>query len=171
MKGQLERITELARSLVRAERELEKAEERVKECKEEVRRLSEVDLPEAMSAADMQEFTLKGGYRIMVSTEYYASITKEKAEEAFDWLREHEHGDLIKRDVTLTFTAGEDGKAERCFNWLSRVYKNDAVKSREVVHPATLKAWVKGQFEAGEDFPRDLFGVFVRDVAKIEAPE
>jgi hypothetical protein len=166
----LRRITELANTMVGVENEILDLEEKLKEAKDRFRKLAESDLPEAMEAAGMEEFKLRDGRRVTIATDYYAAISKDRSEEAYDWLRENGHGALIKRDVILTFGAGTDDKAFRAFRWLSRVYKNDDVKSKEGVHSQTLRAWVRGQMEAGEDFPQELFGVFVRNVAKINAP-
>jgi hypothetical protein len=36
------------------------------------------------------------------------------------------------------------------------------------VHPQTLKAWVKGRIESGQDIDFDTFGIYVGTEAKIK---
>ena len=60
----------------------------------------------------LQKFTLTDGAEISVKPIYAASIPRDRKEEAFQWLRDHEFGDLVKNNVTVTFGRGEDDIAK-----------------------------------------------------------
>lgn len=142
-------------------------EEELKEAKENLRRVSEKDLPDAMDEAGVEEFTLKDGRKVVVRKEYYANIPKAHQKVAFSWLRERGHDAIIKRDVTAKFGKGEDEKANKLVKLLKEQFDDIGFKDKESVHFQTLRAFVREQMEEGVDIPEDIFGIHVRNVAKI----
>jgi hypothetical protein len=86
-------------------------------------------------------------------------------DEAFNWLRDNGHGDLIKNNVTLTFGRSEDAIAKQLVDELQQ--KGHNVKQAEKVEPMTLKAFVKEQIQKGKNVPSDLFGVYIANKTKI----
>ena len=87
----------------------------------------------------------------------------------FNWLRENNHGDLIKNNVSLTFGRNQDNEAKSIVDDLRK--KGHNVKQAEKVEPMTLKAFVREQIEKGKDVPADLFGVYVATRTKITTKE
>ena len=162
----LSEVSKLALELKQAQEKLWLAEELVKDWKRKVRELSEEQLPEAMAELNMSHISLADGSSITVDKYYSASIPKDKQGEAFDWLVDNGHGDLIKNQVSVSFVRGEEDKAQQFAEELSD--NNFAVNTRKWVEPMTLKGWCKGQTEKGVNIPSDLFGLYIGNKAKIK---
>jgi hypothetical protein len=94
-----------------------------------------------------------------------ASIPVRYREEAFKWLRDNGHGDLIKNQVSATFGKGEDISANDFIDKISSLGYEPTQKVW--VEPMTLKAFVREQINEGSELPMDKFGVFVGAETKI----
>lgn len=67
-------------------------------------------VPEALEAEKLANVALAEGFRISVSTQVRASIREGKKGEAYDWLRNHDLGDIIQETInssTLSAAARE----------------------------------------------------------------
>ena len=96
---------------------------------------------------------------------YSASIPIAKKEEAFNWLRDNDLGDLIKNEVTVSFGRNEDNKALQYAN-LAQGQGYQPIQKLKV-EPMTLKALVRERVESGKDMPSDLFNVFAGNRTKL----
>lgn len=165
-------IARLASKQATLAEEISVLEAAVKEKKKELQRVEEQDLPEAMDAIGMSEFTLTDGTKISIKTFYNASIPGERKEEAFTWLDENGHGGIIKTDVSVAFGRGELEIA-RAFVEFARGFNEAAIdpELEQGVHWQTLRSFVKEQIEGGSALPLDLFGVFVGRKAHLKAPK
>ena len=152
--------------LTNLEDELANKEKELKELKRKVELVSGEIIPTMMQEMNITKLKLKDGASIEVSAFYNARITPEKQEEAFNWLREHGLGDIIKNDVTVTFGRGEDNKAT-AYAVLARGQGYEPVQ-KIGVHTQTLKAVVRERTESGQDMPADLFNTFVGNQTKIK---
>ena len=128
-------------ALVRVARDLqdriEAAESRLELLGHRLQQAVEVDIPAILDEYGLTEATLASGERITLPTKLFVSISEAHQEAAFNWLREHDLGDIIK---TVTKTA---------------------------VHPSTLRAQVKELLENGVDVPQDVFTVCQKRIAEI----
>ena len=118
---------------------------------------------------NMTSLGLTGGSKLIVEKFYSASIPKDKREEAFDWLVDNNHGDLIKNQVATSFVRGQEQMARDLVEELTQ--RDMAVSNRKWVEPMTLKAWVKDELKEGKNIPSDLFGIFIGERAKIIKPK
>ena len=141
------------------------SENHTKYLKEKAKQLSNFDIPKMMQEMNVTKLKLKDGASIEVTNFYSARIVPEKQEEAFNWLREHGLGDIIKNDVTVTFGMSEDNKA-MAYATLAKGQGYEPVQ-KIGVHPSTLKAVVRERTESGQDLPADLFNPFVGNQTKI----
>ena len=141
------------------------SENHTKDLKEKAKQLSNFDIPKMMQEMNVTKLKLKDGASIEVKPFYGAHIPPEKQEKAFNWLREHGLGDIIKNDVTVTFGMGEDNKATD-YAVLARGQGYEPVQ-KVGVHTGTLKAVVRERTESGQDMPADLFNTFVGNQTKI----
>jgi len=90
----------------------------------------------------------------------------EKRKEAFNWLDQNGHGDLIKTEVTVQFRRDERDEAVK-FLELARQYGSAEVK--EAVHHGTLTAWLKEQVEDHHYIPPlDILGGTVARSVKLK---
>lgn len=144
----------------------------LKAVTEDIRELESEILPDAMKNLGLKNFTMTSGAEVILTDVYSASITDSNREEAHAWLRTHGHGDIIKNNVTISFGKGEDEYAGEIINRLLIDRKAGSVKfgdlqQKEAVHPQTLKAFVKDQVTSGEEFPGELFKLYVGQAVKI----
>jgi len=141
------------------------SENHTKDLKEKAKQLSNFDIPKMMQEMNVTKLKLKDGASIEVKPFYGAHITPDKQEKAFNWLREHGLGDIIKNDITVTFGMSEDNKAT-AYAVLARGQGYEPVQ-KIAVHTQTLKAVVRERTESGQDMPADLFNTFVGNQTKI----
>lgn len=156
-------------ALILAER-IRTGQQLLKELGEQFRVITESDLPEAMDALGIEDFTLKNGRKITINQSYHPNISGDHEDEAFGWLRENGHDGIIKRNVSVEFGKGEDKIANYLLRNLRR-YKSlseSSIKDKEGVHPQTLKAFVREMIESGENLPMEAFGVHIRRIANIK---
>src|SRR5271163_3873114 len=106
--SELSLVAQLAAQLSAKAREIEAAEAQLKVLKAAHEELQIRRLPDAMLDLGVKSLKLTDGATITVKPEYHASIPKAQRETALAWLREHEFGDLIKNEITVTFGKGED---------------------------------------------------------------
>ena len=147
-------------------------EDRIKQKEIELKKLkkdSEIIsgevIPTMMTEMSISTLKLADGSAVEVKPIYGASITSEKKEEAFNWLRNNGLGDLIKNEVTVSFGRNEDNKALQYAN-LAQGQGYQPVQKLKV-EPMTLKALVRERVESGQDMPSDLFNVFAGNRTKI----
>lgn len=159
-------VAELVARQIVLEDEVALAEEALREKKTELERVRSDLLPSALRQHNLTELRTADGFRVQVRDVVRASIPKPRRDEAFAWLEEQGHGDLVKHLVSATFGRGEDHEAEEAAAALAQMGCD--VKDERSVHASTLSAFVREQIEAGRDLPRDLLGVFQGQVAKIE---
>ena len=141
------------------------SEEHTKSLKEKAKQVSNFDIPIMMGEMNISKLKLKDGASVEVKPFYGAYITPDKQEKAFNWLREHGLGDIIKNDVTVTFGMGEDNKAT-AYAVLAKGQGYEPIQ-KIGVHSGTLKAVVREQTESGQEMPADLFNTFVGNQTKI----
>lgn len=164
--GKLDSVSRLAKEAAELEYKLAEAGKLVKETKAALHKITDEHLPEALEAMGLQKFTLTDGSEIAVKPIYAASIPSDRKVEAFQWLRDHEFGDLVKNNVTVTFGRGEDDTAK---DFVDLCGTQGFVPSQlEKVEPMTLKAWLRERVEAGDPVPLDLFGAFISQRATIK---
>lgn len=167
----LKALADLAMDQKRAELTVAKAEEALNLAKAELKRIAETDIPKLMDEAEMTEYTTKDGVKIKISEKIRGSIPKANEVKAFEWLKENKHDDLIKREFKIQFNKDEEAWAAKFVRDLNARKKKLAYEVKRAVHPSTLASFVKGQLEAGVDFPLDIFGVFRQRVSEVEVKE
>ena len=116
-------------------------------------------------ALGLKSFTLSNGNKLDGKTFYRGNISKNRTEEAHDWLRDNDHADLIKNDVICSYGKGEDHDALVLMGKLEEM--NVDYENRKSVHPSTLKAFVREQIEMGKEIPLDLLGVYIGQRSEI----
>jgi hypothetical protein len=164
--GKLDGVARLAAEAANLERQISDAEQLLKDKKQALHQITDEQLPEALEEMGLQKFTLTDGAEISVKPLYAASIPRDRKDEAFQWLRDHEFGDLVKNNVTVTFGRGEDDIAKEFVGLCGS--QGFTPSQLEKVEPMTLKAWLRERVEAGDPIPLDLFGAFITQRATIK---
>jgi len=163
----LSRVVALGTLLCDRRAALAKAEASTAELKAEVMKLERDDLPALMAELGLQEVKLANGVVITIKEEVESHISVERRPEAHAWLLAHGYGGIIKTVVSVQFAKGEHDAAVSVEHDLQSKYDRP-VALEEVVHPSTLKSFVKERLSAGEALPMDLFGAFVFSKAVIK---
>jgi len=161
----VENLSTLVIELQRLEDEIHSDEEKLKLKKEKSDKISNVAIPEIMRALKLKTMKLADGSAIEVKEVYSATIPLDKKEGAFNWLREHGLGDLIKNEVTVSFGRGEDNKAVEYAD-LARGQGLEPTQKLKV-EPMTLKALFRERSENNEELPSEHFNLFKGNKTKI----
>jgi len=165
--------TDIAKScnkLLEAQKEISTVEEELKKLKNVEATLSEQTIPNLMQQAGVSLIKLKDGSSVEVKPFYAARIVASRSDEAFSWLRDNGHGDLIKHQVTLEFGMKQDNEAKSIVEELKQ--KGLPVQQKLSVHPSTLRSFVKDQIQdLGKDVPVELFNTYVGSKTKLTMKE
>ena len=163
-------ITDSCKKLLETQKKIATAEEELKKLKEVETNLSEQTIPNLMQQAGVELIKLEGGVSVEVKPFYSARIPASKSEEAFAWLRDNGHGDLIKNQVSLEFGMKQDNEAKSIVEELKA--KGLPVKQKTTVHPSSLRGFVREQIQdLGKNVPAELFGTYVANKTKITTKE
>ena len=162
-------IAKSCNKLLETQKELNTLDDKIKTLKETETTLSEQTIPDLMHRAGIASIKLDDGTKVEVKPFYSAKIPISRTEEAFTWLRDNGHGDLIKNNVMVTFQRKQDNEAKSLVAELRD--KGHNVKQAEKVEPMTLKAFVKEQIQEGKNVPSDVFGVYVASKTKLTTKE
>ena len=163
-------ITDSCNKLLETQKKIEATEEELKKLKDVETNLSEQTIPNLMQQAGVELIKLEGGISVEVKPFYSARIPASRSEEAFNWLRDNGHGDLIKNQVSLEFGMKQDNEAKSIVEELKS--KGLPVKQKTTVHPSSLRGFVREQIQdLGKDVPAELFGTYVANKTKITTKE
>ena len=163
-------ITDSCKKLLETQKKIEATEEELRKLKDVETTLSEQTIPNLMQQAGVELIKLEGGISVEVKPFYSARIPASKSEEAFQWLRDNGHGDLIKNQVSLEFGMKQDNEAKSIVEELKS--KGLPVKQKTSVHPSSLRGFVREQIQdLGKDVPAELFGTYVANKTKITTKE
>jgi len=158
LSNQVEKLKILEDSIAATEEELKKLKQQADAISGEV-------IPTMMQEMNISTLKLADGSAVEVKPVYGASISAEKKEEAFNWLRSEGLGDLIKNEVTVSFGRNEDNKALQ-YATLAQGQGFQPIQKLKV-EPMTLKALVRERLESGKEMPAELFNVFAGNRTKI----
>ncbi len=174
-------VSDLAQTMFDTEKEIEDLEKLLKEKKQNLTKLAEQDLPDLMQELNMKDFTLNNGAKVEIQDIASGSIPSATAimrakpedrpelelrqQQCFDWLRGNNAGDLIKSNVEVQFSKGED---EACNEFTKELRERNLFYRRAVgVHHGRLNSFIKEQLADGKDVPHDLFKIYVGRKAKL----
>ena len=174
-------VSDLAQTMFDTEKEIEDLEKLLKEKKQNLTKLAEQDLPDLMQELNMKDFTLNNGAKVEIQDIASGSIPSATAimrakpedrpelelrqQQCFDWLRSNNAGDLIKSNVEVQFSKGED---EACNEFTKELRERNLFYRRAVgVHHGRLNSFIKEQLAEGKDVPHDLFKIYVGRKAKL----
>ena len=164
-----ENISKLAdkiQEMQAVQKALEMDEEQIKQKKKHLEHLSSEVIPTMLSEMGLSFLKLADGSSVEVKTNYSATITQAKKEEAFNWLRKNGLGDIIKNEISVSFGRNEDNKAAD----YAELAKGQGFQPTQKlkVEPMTLKALVRERLEGGKEMPTELFNIFVGNKTTIK---
>jgi hypothetical protein len=143
--------------------EIKKKEQEVKELKATYTVIEGTHLPELFEELGVTGITLSSGTNITMSKFPVGRITDLTRDEAYTWLRENNHGGIIKDSFKVGLGIHEEETSNRLKDFLTA--NRIPFENKEDIHNATLKSFIREQSEE-EGFPKELFNVF--EVKKVE---
>lgn len=158
----MRRLQKLAKRQMEAAKVVEEQEEELKKAKKKHREIAETFIPEAMEQLGLEKYVTTDGLEITVVNIIRANISKDRKLEALEWLRSHGHGKLIKNVFSVLPSSVEE------VTELQTRLEGFDVKEDSTVHASTLKSFMKGMLERGENIPLELFGVHSQRSSKIK---
>lgn len=165
--NELSELSQLIRRQIDLENEIENMDTTLSEMKKERDKLSSEIIPLKMQELGVTSTTMADGSQVKIKEGFHCRIPKDKIEEAHEYLRNNELGDIIKNQVSISFGKGEDNMARDLAGHISDNYGLDP-DVKESVHPSTLKATLKKRHEEGLTDPEELFGIFIRPETTIK---
>ena len=164
--AQVKKISVKCTELQEKEQEVANIEERLKKVKKDALFISEETIPNLMQEAGVTSLNLSDGTSVTVAPFYGARISSDRKEEAFQWLRANKFADLIRNNVGVSFTAGDDAKAQQVLELLKK--EGHRPVQKQEVNAMQLKKWAREQIEEGVAVPVDLFSIYVADRTKLK---
>ena len=162
----INKLADKIKELQAQQEQLQIQEDAVKQKKKDIEYLSGEVIPTMLSEMGLSFLKLQDGSSVEVKTNYSATITQAKKEEAFNWLRENGLGDIIKNEISVSFGRNEDNKAAD-YAELAKSQGLDPMQKLKV-EPMTLKALVRERLEAGKEMPTELFNIYVGNKTTIK---
>jgi|TARA_R110000796_G_scaffold234183_3_gene352798 hypothetical protein len=162
-------IASCCQKLVDLENEATTLEEQLKHVKEEMLSVRNEKIPALMQEKNLTQLKLNDGSSIEIKNFYGISVPKDPDQraEAYQWLRDHDLGDIIKNEISARFGRNEDGKALE-FSKLATANGYEVQQDLKV-EPMTLKATLRELHEKGADLPpEEIFKTFVGRQAKVQ---
>lgn len=193
----MERIASLIRTLQEETELLAGMEERVAQQRWLVRDLEENILPEAFEDAGVESVPVREDLQAKLDVTYHGHIKEQNRHDALAYLYRTGHQKLLKTEITLKFGMNEREYAEEFARLVKEhlplqpititidgplgqdalgtvsVLANTVLPKREFssqtdIHPSSLKAYIKRQFEKGDaEWPAELFGAFRKTIVKL----
>ena len=164
--SKLDKVARLANEASGLQEKVARQEKDLIDAKKALRKVTDELLPEALEDLNLEKVVMKDGSEISVKPIYAASIPKDRLAEAYDWLRQHGDGDIIKNNVTVTFAKGEDLDAQAFMVMCDD--QGFTPQQAEKIESMTLKGWLREKVETGQAIPFDLFGAYISQRAKIK---
>ena len=158
-------LRQLCEQLVQLRDLEERATDALKSIKEVFRKYARELVPDAMDEMGMQSLTTSNGVDITINDDLHVHISEDNKPQAFTWLRDNNHEDIIKNQVVVSFNKNEDNVAGAFYS--DAVAGGHDVQRKETVHNGTLRAFVREMRNKGIQIPVETFGVYEGRIAKI----
>ena len=177
---QLKELSSLAADLLKNDKAIEDLESALATLKQQQRQISEVDIPNKMKEMGMLEFVTTEGVKLKVKSFYTGYIPTLKAsmkkpeladrrQRCLDYLSNNGHESLIKNELSIIFSKGQDNEAKDLKADLEN--KGHPVTLEPSVNAASLKAHINVLKKDNKEFDDELFNVFLKTETKIERKE
>lgn len=157
---QISELSAMVKELVRIRQMLEDLEESRKELAKQELRLSGELIPSKMDELGVSSLTVNER-KVTCKPFYSAKIKPESEPQAFDWLEESGHGDVIKGELIVPYRRPDRELALSIKQYIRDTYEIEA-NVKLGVHHSTLRALARELVEdEGVVPPPDLFDMFI----------
>ena len=158
-------ISKQCNDLKSLQKQIEDKEKEISELKTKAKNYEEKIIPDMLQEAGVDKIQLSDGTVVEVKPFYAARIPESRNEEAFNWLRDNGHGDMIKNILTANIDKGQDNQVSELIKVCEDL--GFGYTQKQKVEAMTLKAFVREQVEKGKEIPFDMFGIYIANKTKI----
>jgi len=137
--------------------QLTEQEHKVSVIKDRIRQIETEHLPAMMQSVGITGLDVEGGSRIELKDVVFGKIDEENKKAAFDWLIKNKHDGIIKNELKMNFSRGDNKEALRIAEMIRS--QGIPVTQEQKVNPQTLNAFIREMVEADPQFPKDTFKV------------
>ena len=162
----LSEITGLVVELRKKQEDLKKLEDAAASLKAEIGRLSGDVIPELCESANVSEFVLADGTKVMIKRRFFGKVSEHNMDAAQEYLESSGNGALVKRQIAVDLGRCSLAESGRVHDALARI--GVAGEEKRSIHPSTLSKFLTEQMESGADIPQEVFGVFRKVETKIK---
>lgn len=129
--------------------------------------LMKVTIPKIMKDLRLTEHTMPTGETLKLSKTLNVTLVESKKEDAYTWLRDNNHGSVIKHEVSVTFTDDKKVDADNLLTYCQK--KGYTVKKVTNVPWNTLSAAIrKYSDKQKETIPTDTFNLDEKESVTIK---
>jgi hypothetical protein len=167
--SELTQIAQMGKDLFDAQAEVLLKEAELKQAKRVLYQIQEVDIPEYMDEIGLTKFET-ADVSVEITDSLRVAPLAANRPKVMQVVTEAGDAHLIKDTISFMFTKGQNDAAEKFYD--EAIAEGKAPKREQKIESSTLRAYVKGKLEAGEDIDMELFGVVMakKAVFKTGAP-
>lgn len=157
---QISELSAMVKDLIRVRNQIEELDEARKELSKQELRLGGELIPSKMDELGVSSLTVNDR-KVTCKPFYSAKIKPEREPEAFEWLEEAGHGDVIKGELIVPYRRPDKDTAMAIKEYIKQNYDIDS-NVKLGVHHSTLRALARELVEdEGLIPPPDLFDMFI----------
>lgn len=159
-------ISSYGEEMVSLTAQIEHINKVLEEKKNQLNQIATYDLPDAMDRVNMAMFRLSSGRQINIIPVLAVKVVKGMIDEVDEWLSEHDHAGLVKRQLVVPVPRGDDPeRVDRLVNAIKQ--SGYEVEENKSIHYQTLNKWGREMKENGDIIPTDYFDVYEGRIAKL----
>lgn len=154
----LDEVTALANQMLDLQATVAKKEADLTEAKEALRKIEMGDLPSALKAAGMQQFTLENGMVVSYKEDLTVSVPKARKPAVIEKMREWGYAGNVSNVLTVDLGKGNDNAAKSLLATAEEMGVKAVVG--EDIATGTVKSALKKRMEEGKSDDLAFFGAF-----------
>lgn len=163
-----QKLAKLAEERVSIEDYISSLEEELDKAKDSLR-TNETLLVNLLGTLE-GKLKLPNGKTLEIASRLRGSINKERQIQAYDWLEENGHSNLMKRQLEIQFSRDQVELAKQVKEYLDQddFGQPIVVEQNNSVQHSTFDAFVRRHYSEGEELPSDLFSVYTQKIIKVK---
>jgi 16S rRNA C1402 N4-methylase RsmH len=161
----LQVLVRLSKHLKQLNDKIELELAKVKILQDEARELAEDQIPTMMKDLGLNSLQFDDS-DLKIGKQVFAKIAEKNKKEAFAWLTKNKMDGMVSTQIGQGFARGMRDEAKKFVAVLDEA--GVAYEVDEKIHPSTLKAFARDMIESGDEFPKELFGVFEKTIVTLK---
>ena len=166
----LSEVKRLAARLVKIDDEIKQCEDFIANAKREREDIRVRILPNVMFELGLDSITIDNHYcRLQPHVQAALPKDPEPREAAINWLVEHGHGGIIKRQLKVDLPKGDGDTEIAVKEAVAEAAPGLVVDTAYNVHHSSYSALMRQLVREGANIPTDILGVYVGQIVRVDA--